>query len=531
MRSVLLLGLLSACSGPAAFDPTGKDGPHTDAADTDGDTLPSETDPFDTDDGSGTDDTDPSDTDDGPDACTCDDQDPCTTDVCLPGGGCRFDAWSGDPLDLFDVDAILDPSTLDLQVLSTRTVLDGLVSVRVQEIRYTSWQSEGCVQTPVRVEGWLAMPSSAVGRAGATPGLAVAHGLGGYADEPAARGPAADHGVVSLAWSGPGQGASEGWGSEPDHLFDVLDSPADSWFWEHAVAGMRAVTVLSTLPEVDDTRLGMTGYSGGAVATLLVNGVDPRLKIAVPVSGTGFLDLAARNQPPGWEVDLLAGMTVPETPDGPRWQAFEASMDPRHFLASAHARTWLVNGVQDEFFPITSTASTYAALAATPAGAHLTSVREWDHGWFALFDTERPLAEIDAAVAQALATAFSPGSAPVPPTPVLVDVVDGVCAGPTLCVVAVVSVPASGYTVLGGSARVSLDGLAYLSVDLKEAAGFWVAELPWTSTADIGLSKAAWQADVELRRGAFGRTFHVSTPPRLPPGFQPAILDIAGPLP
>lgn len=458
----------------------------------------------------------------------CDDHDACTADRC-DQGACQHEAWSGDPLDLFDMTSLRDPSTLNVQVLDTETVWEGLTPVRVQTLRYTSFQSDACVVSPVQLEAFLAVPVADVGRLGALPGLVVAHGLGGWAEAGHASSPAAQLGAAVLAYSGPGQGLSEGTGSVPDHLFDVDDIPSDCWFWEHEVAAIRGLSVLQATPEVDDGRLAMSGYSGGAVATLVVNGVDDRLSAAFAASGTGWLDLAARNPTPGWEVDLLASMAPPRGVNDAAWTRWEASMDPRHFLATAHAPAFLADGAQDEFFPVDSLVASMRDLG--PAHRVL-SVVNWDHGWFALFNGDEAAVRVDAAFEDWMRHHLGLGAtwADPLPQPVLSGVVLGLCDG-WPCAMAVVNTPPHGLREERAWIHISTDGLAYATFELEKGPLGWTGGMPLSDPATLNTGTAVWIGEVELRRGRFGPTVRVTTVPSLPPGFQPQILPIAGPLP
>ncbi len=470
----------------------------------------------------------------------CGDGDPCTVDSCDPAdGSCLNETYlPADVFELYDMALLTDPSTLVLDVVSSQIVWEGLTPVTVDEVRFTSYESEGCELLPVRIEAYIAYPPGAnPGSPG--PGVVVAHGLGGYADAGTAAGPAADLDLVTLAYSGPGQGQSEGWGSEPDHLFDTVDDPRNSWFWEHAVAAMRGLTVLETLAEVDPGQLGMTGYSGGAVATLMVNGVDPRVQVAVPVSGTGHLDLAISAVPvPGWEYDLLQSMTVPKTAADPEWTRYQDYLDPKNYLATAHGETLLINGAQDQFFPIDSLTATYQDLAGS--APRMLAIVDWDHGWYALFNGDEAVEATADALSYWFAHHFGLDNdlgelAPMPQVDVLMPWIclfDGWY--PHNCSWAQVSLSApTGYDVERVTLHFSVDGsLTYFSQDLEPSGNAWSGEVELLDGTLYDENNTVFFVEVEFAAGFLGWTrFRMTSEPNIPPGFSPNIIPIAGPLP
>ncbi len=68
--------------------------------------------------------------------------------------------------------------------------------------------------------------------------------------------------------------------------------------------GMRALDFLTSLPEVDPTRIGVTGASGGATQTILLMAADPRVRVAAPVNIIGA------EKHPGCGCENLPGLWV-----------------------------------------------------------------------------------------------------------------------------------------------------------------------------------------------------------------------------
>lgn len=469
----------------------------------------------------------------------CDDGDACTLDTCDENSAtCLHELPTAVGPGLYDMATLTDPTTLDIEVLSTEVVYEGLTKLHLSEIRYTSFEVRDCEVNTIRIEAFVARPDSA-DSGNPAPGLVVAHGLGGSASAGTATGPAEDFGYVTLAYSGPGQGLSEGEGSHPDHLFDTVPDARASWFWEHSVAAIRGLSVLENWEAVDSARLGMTGYSGGAVATLMVNGVDARVSAAVAVSASGYLDSAARATPNhGWEADLLEAMTPALTPDSPEWAAYDAALDPKHFLATAQGPTLMIVGAQDQFFPIDSATDTFADLQATGGEHRLLEIKDWDHGWYALFtsDTAAPMA--DGSLAYWFRHVWGIDHAEVMPQPTMVGITPWTCYDPTYwwitwsCAVVGVQVD-TGYDVGDVEFHFSVDNaFTFASWNLQDQGGGLYAAEVGTFDANVwNDGNTVYFAEVELTDGWLGTPFYVTTKPNIPAGFSPYIIPIAGPLP
>ena len=318
------------------------------------------------------------------DASTCEGQ----AHVGCPGawvcdGTCSWSCPS--PLHLWDMPPILDAGTLDLEVVATTVeqredlTPPFIHGYEVQEIWFSSTEWASGEAETIRIHGFVATPQ---GVSGAVPGVVGLHGLGGMSSAKSAADLA--HligGVVVIGIDGPGHGVSEGTGpaQDPHSLFAAIPEARASFFFGYAHAAMRAITVLTAQPLVDDARVGITGYSGGGVTTYLVNGVDARVKAAVPQSATGDLVLAAQHG--GWEVQLLAQADM--TAASPEFTGpWRAASDPLSYAPHARGATLMINGAQDEFFPLPSTVNTYAAI--TGVEKRLLVIRNWDHGPLAL---------------------------------------------------------------------------------------------------------------------------------------------------
>jgi len=93
--------------------------------------------------------------------------------------------------------------------------------------------------------------------------------------------------AISLEWMGCGELHS----AENAHDFGAhLDLVGANELGLFYLAMRRGVDYLVSLPQVDRTRLGVTGLSGGGWQTIILGALDERMKVAVEVAGFGSLE-------------------------------------------------------------------------------------------------------------------------------------------------------------------------------------------------------------------------------------------------
>lgn len=218
---------------------------------------------------------------------------------------------------------------------------------RVQEVYYAGERYRG---EPTRIFAYLARPSG-VDTGGRRPGIVLVHGGGGQAFQAWAE-RWAERGYVALAMdlsgNGPGKQRLPDGGpplANQNIFLAATDAEAlrDGWPYHAVAAVLRGVSLLASLPEVDPSRLGITGISWGGYLTCIVAGLDPRVKVAVPVYGSGFLHESSY-----WKAELLDPLTPEQR------SLWARHHDPSAYLGQVACPILFVNGANDPRFYLDS---------------------------------------------------------------------------------------------------------------------------------------------------------------------------------
>ena len=127
------------------------------------------------------------------------------------------------------------------------------------------------------------------------------------------------------------------------------------------VAARRAIDVLQGLKQVDPKRIGLIGWSAGALTGATLSGVEPRLRAVVLLSaGAATVDDFVAKAPPSLQDEVRSTL-------GP--------IDPLHWIGKARGnRLLLQNGTKDTIVPRSALDN---MVGAAPKG---TTVKWYDAG-------------------------------------------------------------------------------------------------------------------------------------------------------
>lgn len=182
-------------------------------------------------------------------------------------------------------------------------------------------------------------------------------------------------GFVVLATDPIGQGEREqsydpqlsgplaGW-SVPEHIqagaqsILIGESAARFFIWD----AKRGIDYLVSRPDVDPTRLGAAGCSGGGALTTFIGALDPRLKAVVPACYPNSYQLLFAGPDPDTEMSF------------PNFLA--SRLDVADYVELTAPTPWLIQATEGDYF--------------TPAGGRL--VYEEARHWYSIYGAEDKLA-------------------------------------------------------------------------------------------------------------------------------------------
>lgn len=211
------------------------------------------------------------------------------------------------------------------------------------------WQGK-----PTRVFAFVGVPEHKRGEK--VPGMVLVHGGGGTAFANWVK-RWNDRGYAAIAmdtcgavprgsygkWQRHDAGGPPGWGG-----FNQIDEPiGDQWTY-HAVAdAVLAHSLLRSLPDVDASRIGLTGISWGGYLTCIIAGVDSRFRFTAPVYGCGFL---------GDNSAWLKNFEQMGKETAAKWLKL---WDPSRYLPRAKMPMLWVTGTNDFAYPFDSLQKSY----------------------------------------------------------------------------------------------------------------------------------------------------------------------------
>ncbi|MBT2161521.1 alpha/beta hydrolase family protein [Zobellia barbeyronii] len=145
----------------------------------------------------------------------------------------------------------------------------------------------------------------------------------------------------------------------------VVEKLEDQWFF-HAVADvMLATSLLKSLPNVDENKIGITGISWGGILTNVITGVDNRYAFAIPVYGCGYLQ-----ETPNYS-NLLSQLSKEQQ------TYYLDTWEPSLYVPLQKQPTLFVNGTNDFHFTMNSFTKTYEA---SPNEKYLSVGHNMKHG-------------------------------------------------------------------------------------------------------------------------------------------------------
>ena len=163
----------------------------------------------------------------------------------------------------------------------------------LQEIMYDGEPYKG---NPTKHFAYIGLPEGA-SAANPVPAVVVVHGGGGTAyPQFVAEWNRRGYAAIAMDLNGcvpdvnaPDARRKHAWAGPWQDNYTDLYSQESVWMYHAVTAVVKANSILRSMPEIDSSKIGVTGVSWGSVVTCTTLGVDDRFAFAIPVYGCGFL--------------------------------------------------------------------------------------------------------------------------------------------------------------------------------------------------------------------------------------------------
>ncbi|MCQ6562140.1 alpha/beta hydrolase family protein [Paenibacillus mendelii] len=237
----------------------------------------------------------------------------------------------------------------------------------LKQLYYENEQYNG---ESTRVFAYYAVPLEA---AEPLPAMVLVHGGAGKAF-PEWAGQWAERGYASIAMdlfgNGPsGERMSDGGPSQTDNSL-FLELAADSltrmWSYHAVAAVIRAISLLSSQPEVDGSRIGLMGISWGGYLSEIVSGLDSRPAFAMTAYAAGYY-----RQGSCW-MDILS------TLDESQQKLWDQTFDIVPYIGQSTMPMLWATWTNDPCFYLDNWAMTYRQAQGQ---ATLRLLKDWDHNY------------------------------------------------------------------------------------------------------------------------------------------------------
>ncbi len=170
---------------------------------------------------------------------------------------------------------------------------DSSVYPQIQEIMFDGEPYKG---NPTKHFAYLGLPAGA-SAANPVPAVVVVHGGGGTAyDQFVAEWNRRGYAAIAMDLNGcvpdvnaPDARRKHAWAGPWQDNYTDLYSQENVWMYHAVTAVIKSHSILRNMPEIDSSKIGVTGVSWGSVVTCTTLGVDDRFAFAIPVYGCGFL--------------------------------------------------------------------------------------------------------------------------------------------------------------------------------------------------------------------------------------------------